>query len=46
VSKKNEYFDAKLRFTLFNPCGESYQLIVHLNLAKNGFRREAKKREA
>jgi len=29
-----------------NPCGESDQLIVHLNFAKNGWAKRSKKREA
>jgi len=29
-----------------NPCGESDQLIVHLNFAKNGLAKQSKKREA
>jgi len=31
---------------LFNPCGESDQLIVHLNVAKKAEQSEAQKREA
>ena len=30
----------------FNPCGESDQLIVHLNFAKNCWAKRSKKREA
>jgi len=33
-------------FAGFNPCGESDQLIVHLNFAKNGWAKRSKKREA
>jgi len=30
----------------FNPCGESDQLIVQVNFAKNGWAKRSKKREA
>ena len=46
--QENELILSYLAFKLrmFNPCGESDQLIVHLNFAKNGLAKRSKKREA
>jgi len=35
-----------IRWLALNPCGKSDQLIVYLNVAKNGWAKRSKKREA
>jgi len=42
IQEKRENFDLD---AFHNPCGESDQLIVHLNVAKNGWAKRSKKRE-